>query len=161
LGLVLLLIAVGITALEGRQYLEAIQLLATMEDQEAALQRGARHQFGADGLDGQDLERISREVTQANEVLRRISLPWSELFRTLDSAISSDVVLLSMEPDPGKQLVKISGEAKDVAAMLAYVHLLEGQAMFRDATLMSHQVQQQDPQRPIRFAVVASWRDQP
>jgi Tfp pilus assembly protein PilN len=100
-------------------------------------------------------------VTRANEILRRISLPWQDLFHAVESAAPKDVALLAMEPDPDKQLLKIAGEAKDVAAMLEYVRSLEGRPIFRSVTLSNHQVQQQDPQRPIRFSLVAAWKDLP
>ena len=161
LGVVLLIISLALALQIARQYLHSTQLLSTLEDKADKVERMARKHDVNLKADPKSREQITREVTRANEVLRRITLPWDELFRAVESASPKDVALLTMEPDSDKQLLKIVGEAKDVAAMLDYVRKLEGNAMFRMVTLQSHQVQQQDPQRPIRFALVADWKDRP
>src|SRR5512145_1790787 len=56
---------------------------------------------------------MAEQVSRANEVLHRLTLPWNALFRAVESAAGKDVALLAMEPDLEKQQVKISGEARD------------------------------------------------
>jgi hypothetical protein len=94
-------------------------------------------------------------------VLRRLSLPWDSLFLTMESAAGGEVALLALEPDAEKQVVKVSGEAKDFTALLNYVTRLEAQEAFGPVYLQSHQVQLQDPQRPVRFALHAVWKGAP
>lgn len=98
------------------------------------------------------------EVNRANEVLRQITLPWDSLFQAVESAAGKNVALLAMEPDTEKHQVKISGEAKDFAAVLNYITHLEEQAVFGPVYLQGHQVQQGDPDKPVRFSVLAVWR---
>jgi hypothetical protein len=98
------------------------------------------------------------EVNRANEVLRQLTLPWDTLFQAVESAAGKDVALLAMEPDTEKHQVKISGEAKDFAAVLNYVTHLEEQAVFGPVYLQGHQVQQEDPDKPVRFSLLAEWR---
>jgi len=160
-GVILLVCAVAVALQSARQYFYLGHILAGWEvraDQGERLSqrtdRGSAHPTGH-----QDKEQLSREVIRANVVLRRITLPWGALFESVEAAAPNDVSLLAMEPDADKQVLKIVAEAKDVAAMLDYVRTLEGRAMFRLVTLQNHQVQQQDPQRPIRFTVVAIWTE--
>lgn len=106
-------------------------------------------------------EDMAREIEHANEVLRQLSLPWEGLFRAVESSASKDVVLLALEPDMEKQVMKISGEAKNIPAMLDYVAQLEGQEMFASVYLQSHQVQLQSQDRPVRFALLALMKGLP
>lgn len=161
LGSILLLCALAAVGQVTRQYLYYTRVLAAWEAREEEMEQLVRRHDPGPSAGRLDKEQLSRELSRANEVLRRIGLPWQELFGAVESAAPRDVGLLAMEPDPDKQLLKIAGEAKDVAAMLAYIRSLEGRPIFRSVTLANHQVQQQDPQRPIRFSLVAAWRDQP
>jgi len=158
-GTILLVCAVAVALQTARQYLYFGHVLAGWEAREDQVARLAQRHDGGRPASHQDKEQLAREVTRANEVLRRITLPWGPLFQAVESAAPKDVALLAMEPDADKQALKIVAEAKDVAAMLDYVRTLEGRAMFRLVTLQNHQVQQQDPQRPIRFTVVAIWTE--
>lgn len=98
------------------------------------------------------------EVQQANQVLRQLGLPWNALFKALETSAGDGVALLSMEPDTRKGTVSISGEAKDLDAMLDFIRRLGTRDVFTSVFLRNHQVQQQDPQRPVRFTLVAVWK---
>lgn len=101
------------------------------------------------------------EIKHANEVLRQITLPWGELFQAIESSSDKELALLAMEPDAEKHVVKISGEAKNIAAVLGYIKRLSAQEAFSSIYLQSHQIQQQDPEKPVRFALLAAWRGAP
>ncbi len=103
---------------------------------------------------------LALEVKRANEVLYKLGIPWGRLFQTLESADNKNVTLLMLEPDTGKQLVKISGEAKNMAAMLDYIKQLENRDVLGTVYLQSHHVQLQDAEKPVRFVLLAVWRDQ-
>ncbi len=102
-----------------------------------------------------------REVGQANDVLRQLTLPWHRLFEALEASSDDSVVLLAVEPDPARQRVLVGGEAKDYAAVLAYLARLDTQPVFGRVQLQSHQIQTQDRDRPVRFTALADWRDTP
>ncbi len=104
-----------------------------------------------------DVQKVALEVKHAREVLIQLSTPWNELFASVESVDAPNVALLGIESDIGKQRVKISAEAKNPGAMLDYLRELEGQPAFADVYLESHQIQQQDPQRPVRFVLTATW----
>lgn len=101
---------------------------------------------------------LAQEVKHANEILRRLSMPWYDLLQTIESAGGKGVALLSLEPDTEKRLVRISGEAKNIAAMLDYVRQLESRELFGTVYLQSHHIQMQNPEKPVRFVLLAIWR---
>ena len=108
-----------------------------------------------------DLDVALQEVKQAESALQRLSLRWDDLFVALESARSNGVALLTIEPDPGKKVVKLTAEAKSADDMLDYVERLQAAAGLADVTLASHQIKQGDALQPLRFGVVAAWVKQP
>ena len=60
-----------------------------------------------------------------------------------------------MEPDLRKGTVTISGEAKDLAALLDYIKQLGTRDVFGSVLLQNHQIQQADPEKPMRFSLLA------
>ncbi len=99
-----------------------------------------------------------RDIKQANEVLRQITLPWESLFHDVEASTSAEVTLLGMEPDAEKHTVIISCEAKNIVAMLDFIKRLKERGQFGSVYLLSHQIQEHDPQKPVRFSLIASWR---
>jgi Tfp pilus assembly protein PilN len=104
-----------------------------------------------------DIEQSNRETKHANAVILALSLPWKEFFEALEASQTSEVAVLTIEPNAQKGVVRISAEAKKMDSMLAYVASLQKITMFHDVLVMSHQIQDQDPQKPIRFVIQASW----
>lgn len=100
---------------------------------------------------------VVAEIKHANEVLRKITLPWDALFQAVEWSSGKDVALLAMEPDAERRVVKISAEAKNVQALMSYMRHLEEQKIFSSVYLQSHQVQLKNPEKPVRFTLVASW----
>ncbi len=104
-----------------------------------------------------DANQYSPEIKRANEVIDQLALPWDQLFAAVEEATGKDVALLTIQPDKRKGEVAISGEARDVAAMLDYVRRLNEAKPLHKVDLLSHQIQQQDPQKPVRFNLSAKW----
>lgn len=96
-------------------------------------------------------------LADMQRVRARLNLPWGELFATLESLVNGDVALLSLTPDARKRQVRIAGEARDFAAMLAFHRRLEDSAPLRDVSLLNHEFVEQAPGRPVRFSLVAAW----
>ena len=156
-GTVLLVLALAGLILLGGYYrgisLKAAGAQTHLEKIERPLQR---RQAGA--TSGKELE---LEVRSANDVLRQLTLPWGKLFDAVEAAGGKDVALLALEPDLGKRTVKISGEARNLSAMLNYVTQLEAQGPFGTVYLQNHQVQRSDPEKPVQFTAIAAWEGKP
>ncbi len=106
-----------------------------------------------------EAQQLGIEVKNANEVLLQLSLPWDQLFQTVESANNDNIALLGIDPDSKKERIRVSGEAKDFDALLGYIRTLQASNFLTGVYLQHHQVQEQDPDKPIRFTLDTSWTD--
>jgi len=88
--------------------------------------------------------------------INAIRIDWEALFRCIDTAVSEEVSLLGIRPSATGKSVQISGEARNMAAVLAFAEALKREPLAR-VTLLSHQIKQNDPQNPIIFEITATW----
>ena len=104
-----------------------------------------------------DSEQVALEIKQANSIILELALPWKELFDAIESSRHSDIAVLAIEPDAQKGQVRISGEAKSLDSLPGYIAYLQKISLFQDVALLNHQIQDQDPQKPVRFMLQATW----
>lgn len=158
LGLTLLALAVGSAIAAAGYYVALGQRLAAWEANAGQMEQAARQRGLLVPHGGRS---DSEEIRRANIVLRQLTLPWERLFDSMEAVARKDVALLALAPDPERHLVKIGIEAKNAQAGLDYVRSLEEQPIFQEVQVQSHQIQIQDPDKPIRFTLQATWREQP
>jgi hypothetical protein len=108
-----------------------------------------------------DDREIQKEVSVANLVIQQLSIPWDLLFSDVESAASSDVALLSVQPDAANRLVRINGEAKEFMAIIGFIRRLEDADNLGNIVLQGHEVKTQDPLRPVVFSITAAWSIRP
>lgn len=101
--------------------------------------------------------KITDSLQQAAGVIEQLSFPWNRLFVALESASTNDVALLAVQPDLQSGVITLKGEAKNWHAMVAYLRRLSEQQFFTGVQLTSHQIQQNDPQKPVRFVLQCTW----
>lgn len=157
-GVVLILLAFAVLALVDFYYQGLTEKIGYWESKSGQVLRTAEPQTSSSP---RDIREMALEIKHANEVLNQISMPWDKLFQAVEWSSGRDVALLAIEPDAEQHIVKISGEAKNIEAALNYIRHLSEQEIFTSVYLQSHQVQQQNPEKPVRFALVAAWRDMP
>lgn len=97
------------------------------------------------------------KVKSTQQVSRNLTAPWVDLLEAMESAPQESVALLAAEPTTAKQSFRLTAEARDLDAMLAYVAALQRDPRLVSVVLVSHQVQVQTPGRPVRFQVQAGW----
>lgn len=102
-----------------------------------------------------------RELENARRVLLELTLPWEGLFRSVETAAGKHVALLSIEPDAGRGQVRVTGETRDYVSALNFMVRLEEGRVLERVHLISHELREDDPHRPYRFALVGYWRAQP
>ena len=153
-GILLLVIAL---LLGGKLFSDYRDTAVELEAGAAKIQRLERLAGRKPVRVGKGDERSGEEIKRANEVIAQLALPWDQLFAAVESAMGKDIALLSIQPDRRKGMVAIGGEAKDVAAMLDYMRRLNEKKPLKQVVLLSHQIQQQDPQKPVRFNLSAQW----
>ena len=92
-----------------------------------------------------------------NAVVLQLNLPWRALQDAVAGATPATVALLALEPDAKKQILKISAETKTSDDMIAYIEQLKQQELFTEVVLNRHEINEQDPNKPIRFRLEATW----
>jgi hypothetical protein len=96
-------------------------------------------------------------VRSVNQVSKNLTTPWADLLEALESAPQQAVALLAVEPSTSKKSFRLTAEAKDAAAMLAYLEALRKDPRLDAVVLISHQQQVQTPGKPLRFQLQAGW----
>lgn len=127
----------------------------------SAIERSVHREPIADPSTSTAARQVASAMKEANEVLLQLALPWDDLFTAVETSDDDKIALLSIDPDAQKRLVKISGEARSLDCMLNYVRLLQESGLLTEVNLNNHQINQQDPEKPIRFSLVAAWVPKP
>jgi len=156
-GIALLVAALAGAVVSGDQYLQQAEQLvaaqASLRDSTAATRKKP-----VAAIASIDSQTLAAELKHANEIVHQLTLPWGELFASAESAGTPDVALLSIESDTDNRRVKISGEAKNLESILAYLRYLETRPVLVGVYLQSHELQKQDAEQPVRFVVSADWK---
>jgi len=158
-GWLLLVLILPVVLIAGRHYVDLNDQAAVLESKARRIGSPAQQDVGRPPV--RSAADRTPEVKRANEVLRKLTVHWDELFVGLESAAVEKVTLLVLTPDLEKHTVKINGEADNFATLMDYIATLEDQNVFGAVHLQSHQVQLLDPQKPVRFSLLAYWREQP
>lgn len=156
-SVVMLIVAIATAAYLAKIYVDRTEELERWEEKWRTLQRQQSKEVSATPANKMEFEQLQAEIKAANRVIARLSMPWDTLFREIETSITPDVTLLNVEPDTEKNEVRITAETKTFTSMLEYEKALQGIAIFKNAHVISHQIQTQDPQRPVRFVVIAQW----
>jgi Tfp pilus assembly protein PilN len=152
-----LMLAVGV-ALAG----DALFSYVGLRDETAQLERRrAGPQLSAKASTEPLTEQTRRELDAARQTLQELALPWEPLFRSIEASIGTDTALLAIEPDAGKRVVRISGEARNYLAILNLMLRLEEPQVLTGVHLLNHQIREDVAQRPYQFTLAASWRAAP
>lgn len=92
-----------------------------------------------------------------NNAILQLNLPWPALHGAIQAATPATVALLALDPDARRRQLKITAETRDAEAMIGYLEQLKRQALFGEVVLLRHEINELDPNRPLRFEIVASW----
>jgi hypothetical protein len=169
LGSVLaLLVAVGLLMSLHAQRLELQDALARMAPAAAPAQ-GERPALASKGAQARDAAHTQALDQAMNQAVMALNRPWAALWDALErvsSAPGVQVAILEMRPDtasatqdPGAaQGLRLLAESKDSAHMLGFMRELRAEPFFVSAVLSSHQVNAQDPYKPLRFEVTLQWK---
>jgi hypothetical protein len=100
-------------------------------------------------------------AAEAAVVERELAIPWTHLLAELEAAShdsAASVSLLGVEPDPAKQLVRITAEVRALPDALGYLRRLQKIDVLRHPMLESHERRKDDPEHPLRIQLLAEWR---
>ncbi|AOJ09952.1 hypothetical protein [Burkholderia mayonis] len=95
---------------------------------------------------------------QGQAILRELTVPWQDLFAIVEDYPDHDVALIGIDQNPAESRIRITAEAKDLDAMIAYLKYLQKSALLREAVLNDHLIEANVPGKPVRFQITAIWR---
>lgn len=160
-GAILLAVTLAAMALTAYYYAGLVHKANLWERKSSQFERTAKKQGLVEWMSAKETSHQSGEIKRANTVLHQLTLPWDRLFEAVEASGSKEVALLALEPDPEKGTVKIGGEAKNYPAVMDYIRALKQQPIFGNVQLQNHQIQEQDPEKPVRFTMTVDWRGLP
>jgi len=102
-------------------------------------------------------KQLEDDIRRAKGVIEQLLLPWERMFAAIETSDEKGIALLLVQPNAEKRRITIGGEAKSLIVVLDYIRRLERSGALAKVHLTSHEVQQQDPQKPVRFVIEASW----
>lgn len=101
------------------------------------------------------------EIKEANGILDELGRPWPALLNRLEQVAQPEIALLAIRPDAAKGKLRLKGEAKDIASLLAYLQRLEGVPEMHDVVLDEHEMMEKPEGEGmahfIRFGITARW----
>jgi hypothetical protein len=103
--------------------------------------------------------RVEEEARRAEAVVRQLALPWASLIEMLEQAALPDVALLLLQPDPERHSLRLVAEARNREVMFEFVRRLAAAPGLAEVHMLDHQLQRDDPRRPLHFSVQASIRE--
>ena len=98
-----------------------------------------------------------QQAGAVNSAVLQLNLPWRALHDAIGEATPAGVAMLALEPDARRRSIKITAETKTSDAMIAYIESLKEQELFTSVVLMRHEINELDPNKPIRFVLDAEW----
>ena len=99
----------------------------------------------------------SKQLTQLMEDFNVLATPWSALLDSIEQSDMPDIALLGIDPSVKKQQVILTGEAKNLAAILQYINKLSQQTMLSQVVLQKHVVNETVNEKPVSFSIIAKW----
>lgn len=153
-GWAVLALGVALGADTGVRVREASAALAQANAPADAARTAGRPRQAADPATQQEWLAVQRALAD-------LALPWEALFASLEASLGPNVALLSIDPDPAREVLRMGGEARDFAALLDFVERLQVTPALADVHLLSHEIRTDVAQRPYRFLLAARWRTQP
>jgi len=103
-------------------------------------------------------ERLEDEAKSAEAVVRQLTVPWAGLMQAIEQAAMRNVAILQLQPDAETRSLRLIAWERQRAALCEYLRPLGAARGLTEVHIVSHQVQRDDPQRPIQFSVQASMQ---
>lgn len=97
------------------------------------------------------------QANAVNNAIAQLNVPWRDVLDAVEGATPATIGLLALEPDARRNVVRGMAEAKSSGDMIAYIEALKKQGFFDIVILTKHEVNDLDPNRPLRFQFEAQW----
>jgi hypothetical protein len=96
---------------------------------------------------------------QIQTIVTALTMPWNKLLQTIERADTKDIALLGLAPNTKNQQVILSGEGKDLQAVLNYANQLQAQPMLEKVYLQKYTIDTGNISKPVKFTIFTQWRN--
>ncbi len=100
---------------------------------------------------------VRTDAKAVDVVSGQLGLPWDAVLREIESCSDPAVALLSVEAQGQARTMRISGEAKTMADVVAYVSCLRESPRLTAVFLSGHDEKQAGAVTVVRFSLDAKW----
>lgn len=100
------------------------------------------------------------DVKRANAVIDQLTVPWDALFDAVEAADVRGLGLLSLTPNARDRTLRLAGEARSMAELLAYVERMAAQPALHQVHLLGYANAVRDGVAVVSFTLAARWRAQ-
>lgn len=97
-------------------------------------------------------------VRRANAVIDQLSVPWDALFSAIEAADARGLGVLSLTPNARDRTLRLTGEARSMAELLAYVDRMAAQPALQQVHLLGYGTTARDGVSVVSFTLAATWR---
>jgi len=97
-------------------------------------------------------------IRRANAVIDQLSVPWADLFDAVEAADARGLGVLSLTPNARDRSLRLVGEARSMAELLAYVERMAAQPALRQVHLLGYSTAVRDGVSVVSFTLAATWR---
>lgn len=94
------------------------------------------------------------EKTAQARIESQLAYSWQPAFEALATAHSSKIALLALDAVQSKSQIKLMAEARQLSDAVEFIQSLQQQPGIRHVALTQHEVQADDPEKPVRFTVL-------
>jgi len=157
IGMLILLIGLSVTTYVSIQMYGTFRTLYAQEANFSDILRRAKHIRHDAPISAAESQKMRAEIKDANAVMLQLPLPWNDLFREIAASQQKQIALLSIVPDANRRNIKISGEAKNLKVLLAYIRELQKSKSLNSVYLRKHRVNVRSAQKPVDFTIIANW----
>lgn len=138
--------------------LAALDYAQAREELQSALDRAERQSRSARARPRDAVPTLAPAVVVANaRVGKAIAHPWGKLLKEFERLAEPGIALLGFEAQGNTRQLRITGEARTMAEVIAYVETLRLSPVSSSVVLGSHEFVTQDGMPVIRFSVDLDW----
>jgi hypothetical protein len=99
-----------------------------------------------------------RRIALANAAIDKLSVPWNELLSAFESIRLPHIGLLSLVPNADERSMRMSGEARSVPDLMAYVERVAALPSLAQVHLVGFETVPRDGARVVSFTLFAKWQ---
>ncbi len=100
---------------------------------------------------------LAHRIASANQAIDVLAVPWAGLFQSIESADARGLGVMALVPNARTRALRLSGEARSVPELLAYVDRLAALQPLQQVRLEGYETVRRDGVEVVSFTVAATW----